>query len=111
MKIKRIVNGQEMEFELTRQEMRSTFAEYQKLIDIEDIDLYMLDELIHDPEYCMEEFGVDVRLLEKHIDDIADEFRENYEYRIDDDAKCDAVYAAVEQVADDIKERGETYED
>lgn len=111
MKIKRTVNGQEMEFELTHSEMRSAFGEYQRLIDIEDVDLYMLDELIHDPESCMEQFGVDVRLLEKHLDDIADEFRERYEYRIDDDAKYDAVYAAVKQIAEDIKERGETYDD
>lgn len=111
MKIKRTVNGQEMEFKLTHSEMCSAFGEYQKLIDIEDVDLYILDELIHDPDYCMETFGVDVRLLEKHIDDIAYKFREDYEYRIDDDAKCDAVYAAVKQIAEDIRERGETYED
>lgn len=111
MKISRTVNGQEMEFELTHEEHMKAFAEYQKLIDIEDIDLYALDEFMHDPAGFMEEFGRDIRLAEKHIDDVADEFRERYEYRIDDDAKQEAILDAIFTVLDDCYERGETYED
>lgn len=111
MKIKRIVNGQEMEFELTHDEMRSAFAEYQRLIDIEDIDIYALDEFMRDPKWFMEEFQRDIRLAQKHIDDVADEFRERYEYRIDDDAKQEAVLDAIFAVLDQCKERGESYDD
>lgn len=111
MKIKRIVNGQEMEFELTREEHMKAFAEYQKLIDIEDIDIYALGEFMRDPEGFMEEFKRDIRLAQKHIDDVVDEFRERYEYHIDDDAKQEAVIGAIFAVLDQCDERGETYED
>lgn len=39
MTIKRIVNGQEMEFELTFQELTEAHDEKQHLIDLDDIDL------------------------------------------------------------------------
>ena len=111
MTIKRTVNGQEMEFELTWEEERSAWCAYCRAINIEDIDIHLMDELRHDPEMCMEQFGVDVRLLDKHMDDIEMEFQELYEYRIDDDARSDAVYAAVKNIAKRIKEGSETYED
>lgn len=111
MTIKRTVNGQETEFELTHEEHMKAFAEYQRLIDIEDIDLYALDEYMRDPEWFKEEFGRDIRLAQKYIGDVADEFRERYEYRIDDDAKQDAILDAIFAVLDACYERGETYED
>lgn len=111
MKISRTVNGQEMEFELTHEEHRTAFAEYQRLIDIEDIDLYALDEYMRDPEWFKEEFNRDIRLAQKHIHDVADEFRKRYEYRIDDDAKQEAILDAIFTVLDDCYESGETYED
>ena len=110
MTIKRTVNGQEMEFELTHEEHMKAFAEYQRKIDIEDINIYALDEYMLDPEWFKGEFGRDIRLAQKYIDDVADEFRERYEYRIDDDAKQDAVLDAIFAVLDACHERGETYE-
>lgn len=111
MKIKRVVNGQEMEFELTHEEHMKAFAEYQRLIDIEDINIYALDEYMHDPECFKEEFNRDIRLAQKYINDVAEEFRERYEYRIDDDAKQEAILDAIFTVLDACYERGETYED
>ena len=111
MTIKRLVNGVEMEFELTQEEHMKAFAEYQKQMDIDDIHIYALDEYMHDPAWFMEEFGLDIRLAQKRIDDVADEFRERYEYRIDDDAKQEAVLDAIFAVLDQCKERGEIYED
>lgn len=110
MKIKRVVNGQEMEFELTWEEERSAWCAYCRALNIEDIDLYLMSYLVHDPDVCMEQYGVDVRLLQKYMDDIEMKYQELYDYRIDDDMKSDAVYGAVEIIARRIKESGETYE-
>ena len=67
MKIKRIVNGEEMEFELTIQEMRAAHFERQRQIDTDDIKL-VLDE--NPEEYA------DLEVTEEFLDKAAWLYRE-----------------------------------
>lgn len=109
MKIKRIVNGQEMEFELTDEEVGKAYMEWQNMIDIEEIELYALNEFERDPDLFMEEFGRDISLAREHMDEIVAEFHERYECSvIDDDAKQEAIIDAIFAVLDDYKKEEES---
>ncbi len=69
MKIKRNVNGQEMEFELTDSEHMKAYYEWQNYVDKEDIQ-NVLDEM-------------ELSATDKQLDLIADNFRD---YMANDDS-------------------------
>jgi len=105
MKIERVINGENVAIELTDEEVGKAYMEWQNMIDINDIKVYALDELGRDPDLFMEEFGLDIRLAEKYMDEIVDVFSERREFYIDidDDAKQEAVLDAIFEVLDDHK--------
>lgn len=105
MKIERVINGENVTIELTDEEVGKAYMEWQNMIDISDIKVYALDELGLDPDFFMEEFGLDIRLAEKYMDEILDAFSERREsyIHIDDDAKQEAVLDAIFEVLDDHK--------
>lgn len=74
MKIKREVNGQEYEFELTWREAQETFCEFQHECDREDVE--MLIECMSDND-VMDVYGVSRDVFEGLVEDIAIRMRRN----------------------------------
>lgn len=81
MKIKRNVNGQEMEFELTDKECQEVFYEYRDECDKEDIQ-NMLDDM-------------DLSATNEQISLITDKYRD---YLSDDDTWCYCAENAIDYV-------------
>ena len=86
MKIKRNVNGQEMEFELTDMECMHTFYEWRNECDKEDIQS-VLDEM-------------DVSATDEQMDLIADKYRD---YLSEDDAWRYHAENAIDYVLNETK--------
>lgn len=94
MKIKRVVNGTEMEFELTQQEMFNAYEERQHYYDVQDIDAYLGG--MEDDE-LMENYGLTRVEVEDAYDVIADRMRD-YIDRSDNDSWCYARDIAIDEV-------------
>lgn len=109
MKISREVNGEKLEFELTRTELMMAFEEYQHNSDVEDI-LYMKD-FYDDPEDFFEVFGITHEQLDKIADQCADRYRK---YIGESSIECWSDYAVdairntvrllTEDIGDDVVE-------
>ena len=81
MKIKRNVNGQEMEFELTNDEHMIAYYEWQAEIDKEDI------------QSVLDEMGLSA--TDEQLDIIADNFRD---YMAEDDSWRDHAEYAINEI-------------
>ena len=90
MKIKRTVNGTEMEFELTEIELYSAYVEQQDKLDRIDIEDYLRD--ISDEE-LMDDYGKTRAEAEELIDEMASRLR-----RYIDNYDCEWSYARSEAV-------------
>ena len=74
MKIKRLVNGKEQEFELTEDELYAAFSEQEFKFDRADVTDYFLAFDIEDIE---EEYGMTMKEIESKFNEIAYEMRRN----------------------------------
>lgn len=74
MKIKRIIDGKEFEFELTPQELYDAFAEQQFQYDLSIVRYYFED---YSDDDIKEEYGRTRNELEACFEDIAVELRRN----------------------------------
>lgn len=66
MKIKRVVNGQEMEFELTSMELINAFWEQEKYNTREDLEQVLSDNFDDDIELSETEFEQVTQLFKKY---------------------------------------------
>ena len=66
MKIKRVVNGQEMEFELTGMELIEAFWEQEKYNTREDLEEVIQDNFDDDIELSESEFEIVTQLYKKY---------------------------------------------
>ena len=84
MKIKREVNGETVEFELTKDEMWKAYDECEHIIDVETVDFYAEDDEIPDDK----------------IDDVANRYRNLYGRYLeeDTDVRYDCVRDAIREV-------------
>lgn len=94
MTIKRIVNGTEMEFELTQQEMFNAYEERQHYYDVQDVDFYLGSM---EDEELMENYGLTREEVKAKYDEIAYTMRE-YIDRSNDDSWCYARDYAIDDV-------------
>lgn len=99
MTIKRIVNGVEMEFELTNLELYNAYAEQQHNFDRLDV-LGYLNEF--SDEQLVNDYGMTRVEAEMLIDDMADRMR-----RYMDKYECDWSYARDEAVSEILNENKE----
>ena len=72
MTIKRLVNGEVMEFELTQLEMYDAYEEQQHKFDIQDIDGFFCS---YDNDECIQEYGFSRTEIETIYEDMADRMR------------------------------------
>ena len=90
MKIKREVNGQTVEFELTHEEMRDAFFEQQEAFDAQDIE--MLVENFSEEDF-IEIYGLSPSVVLENVEEIGSRMRRNIEkYDMDwESARDEAV--------------------
>ena len=91
MKIRRSINGENMEIELTQAEMWSAYEEQQHKFDISDIDAV----------FDYEEYGFSEAEADGIIEEMACRMR-----RYIDKYDCDLAYARDEAISDILEEHG-----
>lgn len=74
MKIKREVNGQMMEFELTDNEMGAAYAEWEHIGDMQDVRRFHEDEDLDMPESVVSEIAETARDMMNNSDAYMDEW-------------------------------------
>lgn len=96
MKIKRIVNGQKLEFELTAQERWGAYFEQEKIFDVEDC-----AEMIYgmSNEECLDAYEITVEEFRKLLPHMGQEMR-----RLMDKYNMEWTYARDEAVNSVIKD-------
>lgn len=97
MTITRKIQGAEMTFELTQEELYKAYYEQQDSFDREDV----LNAFWYDSEeYVQEEFGVSKHDLEEIVDDIAGEMRRNidkYDMTMEH-ARSEAIWSCIQTI-------------
>lgn len=95
MKIKRNVNGQDMEFELTWQEMWETYTEQEHLFRMEDVRNYVAE--------CAEDADDVPELTEEQIDRAADLVTE---WMDENDGVSETQWAIVDDAIKEVLRNG-----
>ena len=93
MTIKRTVNGQEMEFELTWQETRTAYVEWMRDIEWEDIDCFYMSGCEHEA------------LAHKHREEIIDVYEQLLDARSYRDTTVDTKACCAEDAVRTIVEK------
>lgn len=86
MKIKRTIDGREIEIELTEQELFDAFTEQEFIFDLDNVRNYFMD---YTDEDFQQEYGISREEAESRFEDVASQLRRNidkydmdYEYAI-----------------------------